>query len=428
MLGPIEDALQRGEPLGGEPLRAVHRSTVRLFRLVNSLLDFSRLEAGRLRPTFEPTNLAELTAGLAGSFHSVIVSAGMRLVVDCPPTRAPAYVDRALWEKIVLNLVSNAFKFTLEGEIAVRLRERDGRVELSVSDTGTGIPEHEQARVFERFHRVEGARGRSFEGSGIGLALVREFAQLHGGTVRVESAVGRGTTFTVSLPAGSDHLPKDRIAEAAGPASGDAGATPFVLEASQWVPADGSPQAAKQPSRGATATATASASAAEEAPAQRQRVLVVDDNADMRTYVVGLLSRHWTVDAAADGEAALALIRETPPDLVISDVMMPGMDGYALLRALRDLAGDARPARRAAVGPRGRTGGRRGPRGRRGEQPPQTLLGARAPDARAREPRGRPRARKRTARERGAAPAGRGAVPSDAEDGGRRAPRRRHRP
>lgn len=319
MLGPIEDALHRETVLGGESLAVVHRSAVRLLRLVSSLLDFSRLEAGRLQARFEPTNLAEMTAGLAGSFQSLVDSAGLRLVVDCPKFEQPVYVDRSQWEKIVSNLLSNAFKFTLEGEIAVRLREIEDRVDLVVSDTGTGIPEHELARIFERFHRVEGVRGRSFEGTGIGLALVRELVALHGGSVRVESVVGRGSTFTVSIPLGSAHLPKDHIATTSDVADAS-GATPFVLEASQWLP---SSAASREPE------------AIELSAAERERILVVDDNADMRSYVVGLLSQHWTVDAAGDGEEALARVKVAAPDLVLSDVMMPRMDGYALLRALR---------------------------------------------------------------------------------------------
>lgn len=331
MLGPLEDAIRLESTLGGEPLRAVHRSAVRLLRLVNSLLDFSRIEAGRLDARFEPTDLAALTAGIASAFQSLIESAGLSLVLDCPNLRQPVYVDRSQWERIVSNLLSNAFKFTLAGEIAVRLRERDDVVELVVSDTGTGIPEHEQGRIFERFHRVANSQGRSFEGTGIGLALVREIVNLHGGTIRVESTEGRGSSFTVSIPLGLNHLPRDRIAVASDTATSASGAAakPFVLEAAQWVPTGARPPSGEL-------------QGVEPPVAGRERVLVVDDNADMRSYIVSLLSPHWTVDTAADGEAALALIRATVPDLVLSDVMMPRMDGFALLRALR-----ASPATRA---------------------------------------------------------------------------------
>jgi signal transduction histidine kinase len=332
ILGPLEDAL--GDPEGalrGESLEAVHRSALRLLRLVNSLLDFSRIEAHRLTSSFEPTDLAVLTGGLAGSFQSIVESAGLKLVVDCPPLSEPVYVDRSQWEKIVLNLVSNAFKFTFEGQIAVRLHARDGRIELSVSDTGTGIPAEELPKIFDRFHRVEGARSRSFEGTGIGLALVKELVKQHAGEMRVESAPGKGSTFVVRLPMGTDHLPKDRISPKIHLGAEADGATPHLLEAAHWL-------------RGAAA-ASAGAAAADipnpirsadaSSPTSGARILVADDNADMREYLVRLLAPKWVVDAVGDGQAALESALERPPDLVLSDVMMPRMDGVALLRALR---------------------------------------------------------------------------------------------
>jgi len=191
ILGPVERAVASPEAaLSGADLSAVHRNALRLLRLVNSLLDFSRIEAGRLVASYAPTDLGAFTAGLVGAFQSLFEEAGLELVIECPPLPEPVYVDRAHWEKVVMNLVQNAFKFTFEGAVAVRQRWLGDRVELSVSDTGTGIPEAELPRVFERFHRVAGARGRSFEGSGIGLALVHELVRLHGGEVRVQSEVG----------------------------------------------------------------------------------------------------------------------------------------------------------------------------------------------------------------------------------------------
>ena len=149
---------------------------------MNSLLDFARIEAGRVQANYEPTDLAALTADLASSFRSATEKAGLRFRVDCPPLPQAVYVDRDMWEKIVLNLISNAFKFTFEGEIGVRLEPSlDGSTgKLTILDTGTGIPLEEMPRLFERFHRVEGARGRTQEGTGIGLALVQELVKLHG--------------------------------------------------------------------------------------------------------------------------------------------------------------------------------------------------------------------------------------------------------
>lgn len=322
MLGPVEQALQTTGTLSGENLQIVHRSSIRLLRLVNSLLDFARLEAGRLRLSFAPTDLAVLTARIAGSFQSLFESAGLSLRVHCPSLQQPVYIDRAQWEKVVSNLLSNAFKFTMNGEVAVQLREHSTSVELVVSDTGTGIPEQELDNIFQRFHRVERTQGRSFEGTGIGLALVKEIIELHGGAVRVQSTVGCGSTFSVSLPLGSAHLPQAQIDSATSDESPgtDNGVMAFIHEASQWA---------------GTAPVAPTHLAEESAPPSRERILVVDDNADMRSHIASLLSPHWSVDTATDGEAALSLVHENPPDLIISDVMMPRMDGFALLRSLR---------------------------------------------------------------------------------------------
>ncbi|WP_437727500.1 ATP-binding protein [Sorangium sp. So ce861] len=335
ILGRVEDALAHpGASLSGDGLAAVRRNTLRLLRLVNTLLDFSRIEAGCLQRTFEPTDLARLTAELASSFRSLVEGAGLSLVVDCPPLSEPIYVDRAQWEKIVSNLMSNAFKFTFDGEISVSLQPCPDHVELCVRDTGTGIPADELPRIFERFHRVHGARCRSIEGTGIGLALVQELVKVHGGAVRVSSELGRGSAFTVSIPRGHAHLPAERVAAAALEAApSPAGASLHVIEASQW-----SPQARRGAAPGGR-EARAGAAPGERAgaaPGEREgSVLVADDNADMRDYLVHLLAPRWSVEAVSDGQAALEAALARPPDLVVSDVVMPGLDGVSLLRALR---------------------------------------------------------------------------------------------
>src|SRR4051812_3233393 len=323
LLGPLEELLRGEVKPGGErgAVALAHRNALRLLRLVNTLLDFSRIEAGRIQAIYVPTDLATVTADLASTFRSSVERAGLRLRVECPPLREPVYVDREMWEKIVLNLLSNAFKFTLEGEIAVSLRVAGRSVELRVEDTGTGIPQHELSRVFERFHRVEGAKGRTQEGTGIGLSLLQELVRLHGGSVRVESAPGKGSAFIVSVPLGTDHLPGDRVGAATTLASTGLGSAPFVEEASRWI---SDPTADVPPER-------ARAAAGE----RRERVLVADDNADMRDYLRRLLAERWEVEAVADGAQALAAIRRRRPDVVLSDVMMPGLDGFGLVAALR---------------------------------------------------------------------------------------------
>src|SRR5205085_8338436 len=152
----------------------------------------------------------------------------------------PVYVDREMWDKIVLNLLSNAFKFTLQGRIGVVMRRGATSVSLTVSDTGVGIPEAELPRIFERFHRIEGQRGRTYEGTGIGLALVQELVRQHGGELVVQSPTGQGTTFTVRIPLGSSHLPTDRISAPRTVTSSAIDAQAFVKEALRWLPADGS--------------------------------------------------------------------------------------------------------------------------------------------------------------------------------------------
>jgi signal transduction histidine kinase len=322
VLGPVERALAAERPrLEGAELRAVHRNALRLSRLVNALLDFSRLEAGRMTASFEPTDVSALTADAASSFRSLVERAGLAFEVRCPPIPGDVFLDRAMWEKIVLNLVANAFKFTFEGRIRVELRDAGDRLELAVEDSGTGIAPDELPRVFERFHRVQGARARSDEGAGIGLALVRELAQLHGGTVDVASAPGAGAAFRVRIPKGRAHLPPEQVRPAGGggPAAGAAAA--FVAEAALWVDAGA---AASAPHRYGREAAEAEA-----------RVLVADDNADMRAYLRRLLAPRFAVEEARTGAEALVAARARAPDLVLADVMMPELDGIALLRALR---------------------------------------------------------------------------------------------
>ncbi|MGD9529198.1 MAG: SpoIIE family protein phosphatase [Pseudonocardia sp.] len=316
---------------------AAYRNAQRLAKLVNTLLDFSRLQAGRVHARFEPVDLPALTAELASIFRSAIERAGLTLTVDTTAPTEPVHVDRDMWEKVVLNLLSNALKFTFEGGITVTVRQEGRNGVLTVADTGTGVPAEELPNLFERFHRVPRVRSRSAEGSGIGLAMVRELVALHGGAVSATSTEGVGTTFTVTVPIGTDHLPADQITSGAGPdASGvSAAAQPFVAEVLRWLPPESPPDAAATTPQTARSTGSAAAQA-------RARVLVADDNADMRDYLRRLLSPRHDVSLVEDGPAALDAALDDPPDLVISDVMMPGLDGTALVAALR---ADVRTAR-----------------------------------------------------------------------------------
>ena len=331
MLGPLEDAL--ASPAIRDPERAqldvAHRNSLRLLKLVNSLLDFARIEAGRVQASYAPLDLADVTCDLASNFRSAVERAGLAFEVDCSKLAAPVYVDREMWEKIVLNLVSNAFKYTLQGSIAVRLREGGTEAILEVEDTGVGIPEQELPRLFERFYRVPGSAARTHEGSGIGLSLVQELVKLHGGTLEVDSKPGRGSTFRVRIPHGREHLPAERVGASTALPSTAVTSKAYVQEALRWLPGTEDTPVAR-PEAFETRLADQRFAATHGA-----RIVLADDNADMRTYVADLLGSMYSIEAVGDGAQALEAARRERPDLIITDVMMPVLDGFAMLEALR---------------------------------------------------------------------------------------------
>ncbi|SDC70669.1 Signal transduction histidine kinase [Belnapia rosea] len=376
LLGPVEDLLARPglAPALREELAMVRRNALRLLRLVNALLDFARAEAGRAEASFEPVELGAATVELAGAFRSTIERAGLRFVVDCPPLREPAYVDPDLWEKIVLNLLSNAFKHTFKGRIAVALREdQDGMIRLSVTDTGVGIPGDQVGRVFDRFQRIEGARARTHEGSGIGLALVQELVSLHGGRISVESEPGRGSVFTVAIPAGQAHLPADRIGVPRRLQSTALGAEPFVAEAMRW---SAGPAAAASSDAPKVVPIRPGLTEPPAAVATRPRIPLADDNADMRAYVERLLAADYDTVAVADGEAALG----GPGPARTRPGLRPVARGFCHARHERGRAGG--PRRRPPAGPPGAAGdrlcGAQGPAGLRRCRAAQALWPERA--------------------------------------------------
>ncbi len=336
MLGPLQDLLSRSQthltPTAKEQLELVNRNGARLLRLVNTLLDFSRIEAGRVHAVYQATDLAGFTSELASVFRSATEKAGLRLVVDCPDLGEPVYVDRDMWEKVVLNLISNAFKFTFEGEITVSVARVGTFAELRVRDTGVGIPQEAIPQLFERFHRVPNTRSRTHEGTGIGLALVHELVKLHEGSMHVESALGSGSTFVVRIPLGQDHLASNQLGGSRSLVSTAVGAKPFVEEALRWLPN----------SRSSNNEVVDEHDELLPVPCPptgngtRPRILIADDNSDMRQYVARLLAEHYEVETVADGQAALETARLRPPSLILSDVMMPRLDGFQLLKALRE--------------------------------------------------------------------------------------------
>ena len=320
MLGPLADLSNMVGEAEKPLVDAAYRNSLRLLKLVNTLLEFSRLEAGRADATYAKTDLAALTEEICSVFRSAIEGAGLKYHVDAVLDE-PVYVDRSMWEKIVLNLLSNALKFTLKGEIRVSLRRAGDNAELRVSDSGVGIPASELPRVFERFRRVRATTSRSHEGSGIGLALVKDLIQLHGGSIEVESDFRKGSTFIVELPFGRTHLDPDAVAD-----------DTFTIERSGDIAQQYLAEVDSTITRSAQRPAAVGARPASNV---RKRVLLADDNGDLRDYASRLLSDAYDVTAVRNGVEALDAARAHRFDAIISDVMMPEMDGFELLKAVR---------------------------------------------------------------------------------------------
>jgi PAS domain S-box-containing protein len=328
MLGILDQTLKKNslDASDKKELEVVYRNGLRLLKLVNSLLDFTRVEAGRMKAVFNPTDLGVFTAYLASNFHSACEQAGVILEIDTTNANEQVYVDTDMWEKIIFNLLSNAFKFTFEGKITVTLETRNDQAILIVSDTGTGIPEEELPNIFDRFHRIENARGRTHEGTGIGLALVQELVKLHGGIAEVNSVFGQGSTFTIKLPLGLAHLPSAQIGNKPTQYSSGIREEYYVKEACGWLPEKKhdlkiDPETSEQ---------------TQDYQEGRKVILLADDNVDMREYAQKILSSKYNVLIAPDGQTALELARSKNPDLVLSDIMMPKLDGFGLLKALRE--------------------------------------------------------------------------------------------
>jgi signal transduction histidine kinase/DNA-binding response OmpR family regulator len=324
MLGPLEELLNKSKKFDDteiQSIEAAHRNTMRLLRLVNTLLDFSRIESGRQRAVYSPVDLASYTSELASNFRSVIEKAGLKFIVETEKIDLPVYIDKQMWEKIVFNLLSNAFKYTLNGSISIKVAAQSDAAVLQIVDTGIGIPEEELPLMFERFHRVQHSSGRTYEGTGIGLSLIKEFVKLHGGTIGVTSKLGEGSTFTVIIPLGKNHLPPSNIAEN-GDMYEDVVSSVFIEEASTLLETDNTKSTFKSNSPDNNIPNVA-------------RVLVVDDNSDMRDHIRHVLSSKFNVTTAIHGADALKKIKAEPPDLVLSDIMMPVMDGIDLLKKIK---------------------------------------------------------------------------------------------
>jgi len=291
------------------------RNTARLLVLIQELLDLARLDSGRARPVKRTVDVARLIRQTASNFES----SGPHKRITLAGVDAPVLAELDLYQlrKVLYNLLSNAFKFSDPdtAHVWIRLQQDDGHVVIEVEDNGFGIPEHELPTIFDRFTRAQNAQQRR-EGTGIGLALVKEIVEAHGGTITVRSVVGQGTTFTVTLPRGRPN-PQEAVRQ--------------DEESDDLLDFIYRQQVQRQLSGASRAVPTPDVRAGEDAPL----VVVADDNPDLRAYLVDLLAPHYRLLVAEDGRQALELVKAHRPDLVITDVMMPNMTGHELLRALR---------------------------------------------------------------------------------------------
>lgn len=311
LLGPLDDALAESGPDSplSNRLSTARRNAGRLQRLVDSLLDFSRIEAGRATANLMCTDVGALTAHIASSFSELCQRAGLELLLDCHS--AVADVDPGMWETIMLNLLSNAVKYTLKGSITVVVHSDPAYCRIVIRDTGVGIAPADLKRLGERFFRADSAHGRSVEGTGIGLSLVRGLVEMQHGTVEFNSELDRGTAVTIRLPRSIGGKPVDH--SPAGLLD-----NPYVVEADQWV--------TSRPTASEDATAPAD---------ERELVLIADDNADMRAHLERVLSTRWRTVLVADGQEGIETARKLRPDAVVTDVMMPRLDGFEFVAAIR---------------------------------------------------------------------------------------------
>jgi len=312
ILAPIESLLADDPAVDPrahrQVLQTVHNNAVRLLQMINGLLDFSKVSAGKTEVKREPVNIVDLTRSIFWDFKGILAQKGVEGDLSVQAPRPALEMDRYLYERILFNLLSNAVKFTPKGgKVSVALEAGDGRLTLSVADTGIGISEKDRAGLFEKFYQAEGSSTRRFEGTGLGLALVKEYSLLLGGNVTVESEPGKGSRFTLACPAPEAKTPAEPLAERKAPAFSP-------------LPAQPAPKGAPR------------AGEATELP----KILVAEDNPELSAFLFSLLSPLAQVATAADGAEALELARGWRPDLVLSDVMMPNVDGIQLTRTLKE--------------------------------------------------------------------------------------------
>ncbi|AFY64922.1 response regulator [Geitlerinema sp. PCC 7407] len=337
-IGPLESAVNQQTGLSAEQATIALRNSRRLLRLVNQLLDLQRLDAGRMQPTFSPCDLTEFVGQIADIFRAYCERKGIHFVTELAPC-PPVYLDAEKFDKVLYNLLSNAMKFTAAGgSITVRLQPEEESCILQIQDTGIGIRADQIPHLFERFRQAEGSANRSYEGSGLGLALVKELVDSHGGQIIVSSNYGEGTTFTVVLRTGSEHLPTELIAAVPTELQADRATVEFAdLEMELQSFAQTEDEVDASIPAGAIAPVPAPESIAASNGAASSQILVVDDNPDLRTYVSAILRQEgYRVRTAVNGADGFEKAKNHHPELIVTDLMMPLVSGLDMIGMIRE--------------------------------------------------------------------------------------------
>lgn len=312
IMGPLQQAAASSDnngtiALSPKDFDIVRRNSKRLRSLVDELLELSKVESGTSKLHLVKGDILGLVRALVHSFESMAEQSYIAFETFFPKKGSGAYYDQEKLEKIISNLLSNAFKYTPEGgTVKVEVRLVDGELQMAISDTGPGIAKEDLPHVFDRFYRVEGSEQK---GSGIGLALAKELVELHKGTIDVTSTLGSGTEFHLCLPITLEKLPEHPIVEPTG--------------TDRITPSD------------VVNAAKNDLEERQDKEADLPLALIVEDNADLSSYINGILDKHYKVLLASDGEAGIHLAVEHIPDIIVTDVMMPKKDGFELCEYLR---------------------------------------------------------------------------------------------
>lgn len=328
MIGPLEASVTQHQDFPYDQAAIALRNSRRLLRLVNQLLDLQRLDAGRMQASFRPTDLVEFVNQIVEAFRLYCEKKGISVYSDLTPCQS-VYVDLEKFDKVLYNLLSNAMKFTpTNGSITVKLEPAGDHVRIQVIDTGIGIRKEQIPHLFERFRQAEGSVNRSYEGTGLGLALVKELVELHGGQISVESVYGSGTTFTIWLQTGTAHLPGEQVLEVPTEVQASRAAVELAdLEVELESLADEMQFATEQ---------VAHNEQNGSAPHPANPILVVDDNPDLRGYVSRVLQQAgYYVFSARNGQEGFNIVKERRPHLIVTDLMMPIVSGLDMIRMIR---------------------------------------------------------------------------------------------